>query len=107
MKQRRVSLFAKIRAQQGTLAAGIMNSTADITMGWAQLTADRAGVAVRRPWSRKGRAVWKQRVKRALMAEHLEGLQKVKAKQTQDRSDSLMLASLGGGVGQATKWERV
>ena len=40
------------------------------------------------------------------MAEPLEGLQGVKAKQTQDRSDSLMLASLGDGVGQAAKWER-
>ena len=62
---------------------------------------------MRRPGSRKGREKWKHRLKAGLMAEHLEGLQKVKAKQTQDRSDSLMLASLGGGVGQATKWERV
>ena len=30
----------------------------------------------------------------------------MKAKQTHDRSDSLMLASLGDGVGQAAKWER-
>ena len=64
-----------------------------------------AGLAERRPTGAGADGVWKKALKRVMVRDHMKDLQGVKAHASGDRSDCLMLATLGGKGGQAQKWE--
>ena len=112
VQKKKAMLNAKLNTATTGLAADIYHHRSwrclsDLHLKAGKQLLAEASVGDVIPTSKTGRAKWKSALNRHLTDQHLNDLAGLKNLPLSDRSDSLMVATLGNATGQAKVWQQL